>query len=393
MSKRPSLALLTAAVVSLTQVITIALLYNSVDWYVDHAETVAVEQLSPSARGAWESLNSGVIPDQQNLAALVTAYPSLEEATEAAPILALLGFGAVTILLSSSLGVFLAFRIAAPITRLTAAAEKIRQGDFLVEVEAGATREVESLATTINGLASELLALEKRLRFNTRAVAHELRTPLTVLQGNLQGMSEGVLELSAERIDALYAQTLGISRLVDQLNTLSLVGTPAFVGAMVETDLSRHVRETVDLFKAAAGQGINCRTSLATAIASVDPVRVRQLLLALLENARRYAGADGPIEVNTGTNEIGSAYIAVEDRGPGMPTYVLDSSFDMFWRREVNDMGAPRGTGLGLTVVKAIADAHGARFTVSNRAGGGACATVTFTKPPLVDNDIQVAAG
>jgi len=96
-----------------------------------------------------------------------------------------LGFGFALIVFTSVVGVVLAHRIAAPLSLLTAAAERIRTGDFQVTGEPGATKEVEALATTINSMARELLALETRPKFNTRAVAHTLRTPLTVLQGNL----------------------------------------------------------------------------------------------------------------------------------------------------------------------------------------------------------------
>ncbi len=378
MSKRPSLAFLTVALVSVTQFATIALLYFFVEWYVDLAETVSLDQLPNNARRAWDDLNAGLVPDPDALAALAVVFPSLEEVPEVAPIAAILGFGAVSILLSSLIGVFFAFRIAAPLSRFTAAAEKIRRGDFLVEVEPGATREIEALASTMNSLGSDLSSLERRLKFNTRAVAHELRTPLTVLQGNLQGMSDGVIEVSNDRIKALYAQTQGMSRLVDQLNTLSLVGTPNFMASRTVTDLASHVSDTVDLFQMSVAEGLDCRTFLEPAPASIDPVRLRQALLALLENARRYAGGHGPIDVRTGTDEAGMSIICVEDRGPGMPSDVLQSSFDMFWRSERPDPRGTNGTGLGLTVVKAIAEAHGAEFSVKSRTGGGACAMITF---------------
>lgn len=382
MSKRPSLAFLTVMAVSVTQFTTTALLYFLVEWYVDRAETVSVDHLPDDAKLAWNDLNAGLVPDPDALAALAPVFPRLEEVSEVAPIAAVLGFGTASILLSSLIGVFFAFRIAAPLSRFTEAAEKIRRGDFLVAVEPGATREIEALASTMNSLASELSYLERRLKFNTRAVAHELRTPLTVLQGNLQGMSDGVIEPSDDRIKALYAQTLGMSRLVDQLNTLSLVGTPNFVAPLTLTDLASHVSDTVTLFEASVGGGLVCRTVLEPAPASIDPVRFRQALLALLENARRYARERGPIDVRTGIDEAGMSILCVEDRGPGMPPDVLESSFDMFWRSETLKPGGADGTGLGLTVVKAIAEAHGATFSVRNRTGGGACAMIAFPGRP-----------
>jgi two-component system sensor histidine kinase AdeS len=377
-SKRPSLFILAAALVSFTQIITIALLYTSVDWYIDHAEVAAVDILPEDAKSAWISLNNGEVPDAAALASLVALYPQLEEMTEAAPVEGVLGFGFALIAFTSSIGVLLAYRIVAPLTRLTAAAERIRQGDFRVEVEPGATKEVEALATTINRMASDLLALETRLKFNSRAVAHELRTPLTVLQGNLQAMADGVLEASEERMRALLLQTQSMSGVVDQLNTLSLAGTANFVTATTTTDLALHVADTLSLFQASAGSAVDCRMDLLPAPAKIDPPRFRQALLALLENARRYAADFGPIEVHTGVDEAGRSFISVTDHGPGLPSDVAHASFDMFWRSEAQNGRGLGGSGLGLTVVKAIAEAHNARLEVGNRIGKGAYATILF---------------
>jgi two-component system, OmpR family, sensor histidine kinase AdeS len=377
-SRRPSLSILAAMLVSFTQIITIALLYISVDWYTDHAELSAIETLPDDARSAWISLNRGELPDTKALAALVDLYPELEERTEEAPIVGVLGFGLALIIFTSVIGVLLAYRIVAPLTRLTAAAEQIRQGNFHVDVEPGATKEVEALAATINRMASELLALETRLKFNSRAVAHELRTPLTVLQGNLQAMVDGVLEASEERVRALLLQTQSMSRVVDQLNTLSLAGTTNFITATTMTDLALHVSDTISLFQASAGTSIDCRMHLLPAPAKIDPPRIRQALLALLENARRYAGDFGPIEVRTGVDEAGQSFISVTDHGPGLPSDVERSSFDMFWRSEALTDPGLGGSGLGLTVVKAIAEGHNARFEVGNGSNKGAYAKIVF---------------
>lgn len=375
---RPTLSTLTAALVSIIQLITIALLYILVDWYVDHAELAAVDALPADARTAWVSLNNGEVPDPEALAALVALLPQLEEATEATPVVGVLGFGLVLIVFTSGIGMVLAYRIVAPLSRLTAAAEKIGQGDFQVTVEPGATKEVETLAITMNRMARELLALETRLKFNTRAVAHELRTPLTVLQGNLQGMADGILAVSEERLQALLVQTRGMSRLVDQLNTLSLAGTIDFVTATTTTDLALHVSDTVTLFQTSAGDAIDVRTQLRSAPAKIDPDRFRQALLALLENARKYAGDFGAIAVHTGVDESGRSYISVQDKGPGLPAHVQHSNFDMFWRSESHGGRGLSGSGLGLTVVKAIAEGHNARFEVGNNRDGGAYATIVF---------------
>jgi two-component system sensor histidine kinase AdeS len=110
----------------------------------------------------------------------------------------------------------------------------------------------------------------------------------------------------------------------------------------------------------------------------IDPDRFRQAILALLENARRYAGNFGPIDVHTGVDDTGRSFISVQDKGPGLPDYAQHSSFDMFWRSERLSGRGTSGSGLGLTIVKAIAEGHNARLEVGNNPDGGAYAKVTF---------------
>ena len=111
---RPTLSTLTAALASVIQVVTIAVLFVTVDWYIDHAEITALDRLPQDARSAWVSLNKGEIPDPRALAALAPLYPHLEEATEASPVEGVLGFGFAMIVVSSVIGVILAYRIVAP---------------------------------------------------------------------------------------------------------------------------------------------------------------------------------------------------------------------------------------------------------------------------------------
>jgi two-component system sensor histidine kinase AdeS len=198
------------------------------------------------------------------------------------------------------------------------------------------------------------------------------------LQGNLQGMSDGIIPADEERLRALLTQAQGMSRLVDQLNTLSLAGTSDFVMATSTTDLATHVLETVTLFQASTGDVVKFRTHLQPAPAKIDPDRFRQALMVLLENARKYAGNSGPIEIQTGLNELGQPFLSVRDQGPGLPDYVEHSSFDMFWRSERLNGRGQSGSGLGLSVVKAIAEGHNARLEVGNNPDGGAYARIVF---------------
>jgi two-component system sensor histidine kinase AdeS len=187
-----------------------------------------------------------------------------------------------------------------------------------------------------------------------------------------------VIPVSDEHLRALLMQTRSISRLVDQLNTLSLAGTANFVSATTVTDLALHVSETVSLFQASAGDAVVFRTHLQAAPAMIDPDRFRQGLLALLDNVRKYAGSYGPIDVYTGVDDADRSFVSIQDKGPGLSDDVQHSSFDMFWRSERLNGRGSSGSGLGLTVVKAIAEGHNAKLQLGNNADGGAFARIIF---------------
>ena len=187
-------------------------------------------------------------------------------------------------------------------------------------------------------------------------MTHELRTPLTVISGGLEAMLDGVHPMDEDHSRPILAEAAVMDRLLDDLRTISL----AEAGA-----LPLH-REPVDLVElaadvlAVAAHGrrrppghAGARPATTTLEADVDPVRVREILVNLVANAIRHTQAGGRVTVEVRASGA-DAVLAVVDTGEGIAPEELDRVFDRFHRR--SDSG---GSGLGLTIVRDLAAAHG----------------------------------
>ncbi|MDO5647251.1 ATP-binding protein [Paracoccus sp. (in: a-proteobacteria)] len=260
-------------------------------------------------------------------------------------------------------------RLMRPLDGLAQAAERLAHGDMSVRADLAPSRidEIDAFVRNFNTMAAAIERSERNLRESNAAIAHELRTPLTILNGRLNGMLDGVFPVDDDGLRLLLTQTDQLQRIITDLNLLTLAAAGRFELRAVPLDLADAVRAGL------ADQGVEL--ALSPAPARADPARVRQILSALLHNARRYAGQG--LRVETGTAEDG-AFLAVMDRGPGLTPDQAERVFDRFWRAEGSRNKADGGSGLGLSVVRALAHAHGGDVRYHDRAGGGAVFRVTF---------------
>lgn len=276
---------------------------------------------------------------------------------------------AVGLALSVFVATHLARRILEPLNSVTDSIRRVARGDLGARAVAGdrSLREAALLADNFNALASELQRVTDEQTFWNAAIAHELRTPVTVLRGRLQGLAEGVFTPSETLYRSLLAQVEGLTRLIEDLRVVSLADSGHLSIEIRETDLAHDVHAVVDAFAhtlQAAGQ--HATLDLDTRRMCCDPVRIRQALLALLENARRHA-VPGAIRIQTRV-EGGMCRLRVEDDGPGIPADFAAHVFQAF--RRVDDT-QPGGSGLGLAVVAAIAHAHGGEAVCVPTGAGG----------------------
>ncbi|USQ97570.1 ATP-binding protein [Caulobacter sp. RL271] len=269
-------------------------------------------------------------------------------------------------------------RFAAPIIAVADGAKKIGAGDFghRIVPPPKLTRELQGLVDGFNAQAEALERSERRMRFQTASIAHELRTPLTVLSGYIQGALDGVFPRDDAHMRALLTQVNDLSRIIDDLRTVSLASTGALALEVADCDLAGETASVLHaLASGFAAAGMRLEMELAPALVRADPARVRQMLRAVLENARRYAAEGGRLTVRTFVQDD-ECVLRIEDRGPGFPAD--HRAFEGFWRADLSRTRATGGSGLGLSVVKALADAHGGEVSISNRRNGGARIEIRF---------------
>lgn len=288
--------------------------------------------------------------------------------------------GALALALAAAVGVGVAVGLTRPLQRLAQVTRRYGQGDRDARVCPRGRDEIAELGRAFDATADRLQAEERRGRRLTSDVAHELRTPLTVLRSELEAIQDGLMDAGPARIEALLDQVELLSRLVDDLRTLTRAEHGELRLSLDPVDLGSSVARTVDAFRSAAtSRGVNVLADVQSAQVRGDAGRLQQLTGNLLDNAARHAASEVRVSVDvTG----GSARLRVDDDGPGVPPAEREHVFGRFYRLDRARQRDDGGSGLGLAIVRALAEAHGGDVTVSEAPMGGARFEVRL---PLAD--------
>ena len=198
---------------------------------------------------------------------------------------------------------------AAPIAEVMSAADRVADGDYAVRVETRANGEVGRLVESFNAMTSRLEVNETQRRNLFADVAHELRTPLSIIRGNTEGMLDGVYPRDDAHLGTILDATAVMSRLLDDLRTLSLTDTGALRLHKQTTDVAELLDDVRYAFTPRAAEaGVTFTlTSVPLPPLDIDPVRVRQVLENLLDNALRHTPRGGTIRIEVGTGRTGGA--------------------------------------------------------------------------------------
>ena len=269
-------------------------------------------------------------------------------------------------------------RLGAPVSQLADAADALAAGSYDTKVpDARLGPEFDRLTVAFTDMAARLARTEAIRRRLMADLAHEMRTPVSTLAAHVDGLEDGVVASEPAIWQVLRGQLERLDRLATDLGQLSAAQEHSLSMHPRPADLGEIARTAVD----AAAPAYRSKAVTLTLLnrnpltVVVDAVRIQQVLAGLLDNALRHTPMQGSVTV-----EVDGVVVTVTDTGTGIAADELDAVFDRFHRVDGARSRADGGSGLGLTIARAITAAHGGTVTVRS-AGLGAGSTFVLRLP------------
>jgi len=308
---------------------------------------------------------------------------------------ALLIAAAAAIVSAVAISLVLSRRVVTPIRQMMEVSRYIATGHYRERVQVTSEDELGQLAHSFNQMAASLEQIEAMRHELIANVAHELRTPLTSIKGYMEGLIDGVLPAEPSTFQQIYREADRLQRLVNDLQELSRVEAGAFQLNLQPLQMSELIpRVTERLLPQFEEKQMTLRLKLPDNLPPVmaDEDRVSQILLNLIGNALQYTPDGGAITIAAhrpettkrladGSRVSGSQLIfTINDTGPGIPSEHLPHLFTRFYRVDKSRSRVGGGSGIGLTIVKHLVEAHNGQVWAESQ-GAGRGSTFSFSLP------------
>ena len=287
----------------------------------------------------------------------------------------------VTAVVAALVAFFMARRIVAPVRALTDAAGRLGAGDLSQRVDADGEGEIAELGRAFNNMADGLQRSLQVQRNMIADTAHELRTPLSNIKGYVEAIRDKVIEADDETIGVIDQEATTLSRLVEDLQDLSMLESGQVSLALQPEDPADLILKTVNAQRASAtSKDIELITVVPETLplVSIDHHRIGQVVRNLVSNALIHSGKGDTVTV-TAVEIDDMVEVSVADTGEGIPPADLPHIFERFYRADKSRNRATGGHGLGLTVSRGLVEAHGGAISVESEHGLGS--RFTFTLP------------
>ncbi len=266
-------------------------------------------------------------------------------------------------------------RITSPFGDVMGALDRLAAGDYTARVQPTGPPPMRALGDALNTTATRLAAAEEQRRNLVADIAHEVRTPLAVIRGNVEGMLDGLYPAEPARLAPILEEVAVITRLVEDLGTLSSAEAGVLQLHPAPTDLAGLARDVAASFEAqSAARGVALSVSGSErAIIDVDEHRIRQVLENLVSNAIRHTSDGGSVTLDVRATTDGVT-TAVTDTGSGIAPEDLPYIFERY-RKSPDSVGS----GLGLAIARSLVEAHSGRIAARSELGRGT--TISFMLP------------
>ncbi len=269
-----------------------------------------------------------------------------------------------------------------PIYVIKENAKLIEQGKYkkLNEVETN-TFELHELSVSVKELAERLNYQEALKRRMTTDIAHELRTPLAAIQSHIEAFMDGVWEPNDERLAVIHGEILRLTHLIKELSELSIVEDDEIKLYADNVDLSVTLNDITDSYEPMfIEKNIKLNKNIQDNIVIVGDIDyLKRIFANILSNAYKYTNENGT--VNVSLSQINDKIkISVSDTGIGIPKEDLKHIFERFYRSDLSRARETGGTGIGLTITKALVEAHGGTIKIDSEVGKGTDVIIELNK-------------
>ena len=293
--------------------------------------------------------------------------------------------GFIALLIGLVISIILSKQISTPLIKITSTANEMRDGHLDVRCSIKTkTKEIYELSDSINYLAETLSNQEMLRRRFTSDMAHEIRTPLTTLKTHVEAILDGVWEPTKERIKVFSEEIDRLTKLVDNLRNLAKLEQANLNLNKTKFNLSEELNGIINNFQLLYNKsGFTIASTLSPNInVAMDKDKLKQIMYNLLTNAYNYLKTAGEVKIilDTTKNHI---IIKVIDNGLGIDEKDLPYIFERFYRSDISRNKNSGGSGLGLTITKALVEAHNGKISVESKLGQGTTFIIEFPKSLL----------
>lgn len=285
-------------------------------------------------------------------------------------------------LIAIVVGYFMAIRISNPIKEVTLKTSLIERGDFSCRIQLPSnTTEIQELINNVNALATTLETQQSLKKRMAADYAHEFRTPLAAIQSNLEGIMDGIFQPTEDRLESIRSEILRLSRMVSEIDKIFELEREELTSLVKEPfDLFDLFKKTISTFEAEMlEKSISLKIRGEFCEIWGDQDKLRSAIVNLISNAVKYTDPGGEIEITVKENQD-TVTITFVDSGVGIAPEDLPNIFDHLYRTDLSRARNTGGNGIGLSVVKAVVEAHCGTISVDSEMGKGSTFTINLCK-------------